>query len=80
MFRNIEEKKARHKELQGLISDPRVIANSSLYQKYAKELAELSKLVNRYNEYQRLLKEIKDTETVLGEKGHDASFIEFYVY
>ncbi len=76
MFKNIEEKKARHKELQGLISDPKVIANSTLYQKYAKEFAELSRLINKHREYEKVTKEIKDAENVLSEKGHDPSFID----
>lgn len=76
MFKDIEKKKARHEELQRLISDPGVIANSNLYQKYAKEFAELGKLVSKYNEYQKLLNDIKDTERMLGEKCHDDSFIE----
>jgi len=76
MLNDIEKKKIRFDELQKLISDPKVIANSQLYQRYAKEFAELSKLLNKYNEYQKLLKDIKETEHVLGEKGHDEPFME----
>jgi len=76
MFKGIEDKKLRCEELQKLISDPKVISNSSLYQKCAKEFAELSRVISRYNDYQRLLKEIKEAEHVLGEKGPDESFME----
>ncbi|MCM8781815.1 MAG: peptide chain release factor 1 [Candidatus Omnitrophica bacterium] len=76
MFKDIEKKKIRHGELQRLLSDPSVIANSTLYQKYAKEFADLSRLLNKFNEYQKLLQEIKETEHMLTEKGHDETFIE----
>lgn len=76
MLKDIEAKKLRFEELQQLISDPKVIANSQLYQRCAKEFAELSKLLNKYNEYQKLLKNIKEAEHVLSEKGHDESFTE----
>jgi peptide chain release factor 1 len=76
MFKGVEAKKARHEELQKQLSDPKVIGNSSLYQKCAKEFAELSKLVNKYADYQKLLKDIKEAEHVLGEPGHDESFME----
>ncbi len=76
MIKDIEAKKIRFGELQKLISDSEVIANSSLYQKYAKEFSDLSKLINKHNEYQRVLKEIKEAEHVLSEKGHDDAFLE----
>jgi peptide chain release factor 1 len=76
MFKGIEDKKLRYEELQKLISDPKVISNSNLYQKYAKEFAELSRLINKYNEYQKLLNAMKEAEHMLAEKGHDESFME----
>ncbi|MDD5449956.1 MAG: peptide chain release factor 1 [Candidatus Omnitrophica bacterium] len=76
MIKDIESKKLRHQELQRLLSDPKVIANSNLYQKYAREFAELSRLINKYNEYQKLLNDLKDAENCLSEKGHDMSFLE----
>ncbi|MCX5715647.1 MAG: peptide chain release factor 1, partial [Candidatus Omnitrophica bacterium] len=76
MFKDIEAQKARHEELQRLISDPAVISNSRLYQRYAKEFADLSRLVNKYNEYQKLQVEIKEAEHVLSDKSHDESFLD----
>ena len=76
MFKDIEQKKNRHAELQRLISDQAVIANSTLYQKYAKEFARLSRFIGKYDAYQKLLKEIRETESVLSEKGNDDSFRE----
>lgn len=76
MLHDISKQKLRHEELQRLISEPGVIANPNLYKRYAKELAELAKLINKYEDYKKALGEIRDIEQMLGEKCHDESFIE----
>jgi len=75
MFKDIDKKRKRHKEIEGLIADPKVISNSTLYQKYAKEFAQLSKLIGKCDELESLDREISDTEAVLKEQGHDDSFM-----
>ena len=57
-----EEKKKRYEKLHELIADPKVIANTSEYQGYAKELAGLTPLIKEYNEYVKLLKDLKDLD------------------
>ena len=57
----------RYQELEGQLSDPQVVSKQGLYQKFAKEHADLSELVeiirkyekvrNRIEEYQEFLKE-----------------------
>jgi peptide chain release factor 1 len=57
----------RYQELEGQLSDPQVVSRQGLYQKFAKEHADLSELVeiirkyekvrNRIEEYQEFLKE-----------------------
>ena len=76
MFEKLKEKKDRYDELQRLISDPKVIQNNILYQKYAKELSRLSGIVNRYSEYLKLSDELDAIEKDLGEEGHDKEYIE----
>ncbi|MBI4335797.1 MAG: peptide chain release factor 1 [Candidatus Omnitrophica bacterium] len=76
MLKDIAVKKTRYEELQRLISDPKVIANSNLYQKCAKEFAELSRILSRYAEYEKLLEDIKEARHLLSEKGHDEAFME----
>lgn len=69
-----EEKKKRYEKLHELIADPKIIANTSEYQVYAKELAGLTPLIKEYDEYLRLLKDLKELDKVLQEK-HDVEFI-----
>ncbi|MFH1847854.1 MAG: peptide chain release factor 1 [Candidatus Omnitrophota bacterium] len=70
MFKDIDKKKARFEELQGLVSDPKVLSDPNLYRKYAKELAELTRIINLHRDYEKLVSEIRQMETVL-EKRHD---------
>lgn len=69
-----EEKKKRYEKLHELIADPKVIANTSEYQGYAKELAGLTPLMKEYDEYVKLLSDLKGMEKVLQEK-HDREFL-----
>lgn len=71
----LEEKKKRYDELHTLMADANVIANTALYQNYAKELAGITPLINEYSRHQRIAKDLKDIEKVLNEKHHDKDFI-----
>ncbi|MDD5681438.1 MAG: peptide chain release factor 1 [Candidatus Omnitrophica bacterium] len=75
MFNEILKKEARLKEVEALISDPGVISKTELYQKYAKEHAELSEVVAKYREYKKIEKEIEGVMYVLSAK-HDPEFVE----
>lgn len=70
----LEERKKRCDELHVLLADPKVIANSSEYQTYAKELAGLAPLMNEYEGYLRMSKDLKDLSHVLKDK-HDKEFL-----
>jgi peptide chain release factor 1 len=71
----LEEKKKRYDKLHELIADPKVIANTSEYQSYAKELAGLTPLVREYENYRKLSQDLKDLDKVLHEKSHDKEFL-----
>ncbi len=71
----LEEKKQRFAKLQELVADPGVIANTSEYQAYAKELAGLTPLVKEYDDYTKALTDLKDLEKVLHDKTHDKEFL-----
>lgn len=73
--RIVADKKKRFDELHLLLSDANVIANTSEYQRLAKELAGLTPLINEYNEYQKISKDIRDLDHVMREKGHDKDFL-----
>lgn len=64
---------SRYQELETLLADPAVIADSKRYQTLAKEMADLTSLVNTYREYTELLEEKVELEHLLKEK-HDKDF------
>jgi peptide chain release factor 1 len=76
MFESLNEKKERYKELQQLISDPKVIQNNLLYQRYAKELSRLSGLIERYKKYLRISDELEAIKKDLELSEHDKDYIE----
>jgi len=75
MMPALEEKKRRYEELQQLISDPKVLAQTAVYQRYAKELASLKSLIDAFNRYQALEAEIGNLAKVLQDAGHDQEFL-----
>lgn len=77
MFEALETRLRRYGELEGLVTDPKVIADSSAYQRYTKELASLRSIVSRYKEYKKIGAEIAELEEVLKKKSQDAEFAEF---
>lgn len=76
MFENLKDKRDRYIELQKLISDPKVIQNNTLYQKYAKELSGLTTIATRYEEYAKVSTELEQIEKELQDKNHDEEYLE----
>lgn len=72
MLEALELKKRRYEELERLISDPKVIADTLAYQRYTKELASLRDIVDKYNEYKRREQEMMQLEDLIGAKSQDA--------
>ena len=70
----LEEKKKRYDELHMLMADSKVIANTSEYQGYARELSGLTPLINEYNKYLKIVKDARELDKVLEDKGHDKEF------
>ncbi|HOJ52392.1 MAG TPA: peptide chain release factor 1 [Syntrophales bacterium] len=69
MFQRLAEIDRRYRELEQFLGDPEVIARPSLYQRYAKEHADLQELVFTYREYERVLAELEEGQRIL--KGDD---------
>ena len=76
MFDNLKERKDRYIELQALISDPKVIQNNLVYQKYAREMSRLQGIVDKYNEYLKAASELEALEKELNASGHDNDYLE----
>jgi peptide chain release factor 1 len=65
----------RHRELEGLLSDPKVVSKPGVYQKYAKEHAELRELVETIREYNQVCGQIKEHQEILRDGDDDLKAI-----
>lgn len=63
----LEKAEARHAELERLMGNPQVATNRGEYQRYAKEYAELHRLVERFRRYKDLLKATEESRALLQE-------------
>jgi peptide chain release factor 1 len=57
----------RYRELEGLLSDPKIVSKQGLYQKYAKEHADLRELVETIRQYEKIRDQIEEYQGVLAE-------------
>lgn len=57
----------RYRELEGLLSDPKIVSKQGLYQKYAKEHADLRELVETIRQYDKIRNQIEEYQGVLAE-------------
>lgn len=63
----LEKAESRHEELERLMGAPQVASNRVEYQRYAKEYAELGRVVERFRRYKDLLRDIASNNTLLKE-------------
>jgi peptide chain release factor 1 len=57
----------RYQELEGQLSDQQIVAKPNLYQKYAKEHADLTELVDAIRKYEKLIARIEEYQGFLQE-------------
>ena len=74
MFARLKDIEERFRELEGLLGQNNVAGNPQLYQKYAKEHADLRELVETYREYTAVQERIEEGEALL--RGNDFELIE----
>jgi peptide chain release factor 1 len=67
----LAEIESRYEELNTRLSNPRVLADPSLYQKAAKAHAELREIVEKYRRWKDLQKSLLDTKKLLEESASD---------
>jgi len=65
MFRRLKDIETRYQDLEGLLSSPDVFGKHSVYQKYAKEHADLHDLVETYREYEKTSTRIEEDQMLL---------------
>jgi peptide chain release factor 1 len=55
----------RYRELEGQLSDPKIVSKPGMYQKYAKEHADLRELVETIRSYKQIRNQIEEFQDVL---------------
>ncbi len=66
----------RCRELEILLSDAKVISDRNEYQKYAKELAGVSKVTSKYEEYKKISRELFKVQELLDGEDQEYEFKE----
>ncbi|MFQ5445038.1 MAG: peptide chain release factor 1 [Nitrospinales bacterium] len=68
MFKKLESIEQRYDQLNGLLSDPKIIAQQSEYQKYAREQSELAPIVAASKELKTIVVQLEENEKILAEE------------
>ena len=75
MFKRLKEIDARYHEIESFLSDPEVVSKQPLYQKYAKEHADLYDLVEAFREYEKVQGRIDEGQALLRENDEELKSI-----
>ncbi len=65
MINKLEEVADRFREIEGLLSDPKVVGDQLRYRELTKEHASLSALVGLYQRYRKICTELEDSQELL---------------
>jgi len=65
----------RYRELEGQLSDPKVVSKQGVYQKYAKEHADLRELVETIRQYEKNRDQIEEYDGVLADSDEELKAI-----
>ncbi|MFT4578402.1 MAG: peptide chain release factor 1 [Nitrospinales bacterium] len=68
MFDKLKTVEKRYNDLNELLSDPKIIAQQSEYQKYAKEQSDLTPIVKRFKDLQKFVQQLEDSKKILEEE------------
>jgi peptide chain release factor 1 len=72
MWDKLDTLERRFTELDDLMSRPEILNKAAEYQRYARERAELAKIVDVYQQFKRLIQEKEGVQRLLAEAGDDA--------
>ena len=75
MFKKLKDIEVKYMDLESLLSDSDVISKQPLYQKYAREHAELHDLVEAYREYEKIHARVEEGQTLLRENDEELKSI-----
>jgi peptide chain release factor 1 len=68
MFDKLKTVEKRYDDLNELLSDPKIIAQQSEYQKYAKEQSDLTPIVSRFKDLKKFIQQLEDSKKILEEE------------
>ena len=68
MFDKLKMVEKRYNDLNDLLSDPKIIAQQSEFQRYAKEQSDLTPIVNRFQDLQNYVKQLEENKKILEEE------------
>jgi peptide chain release factor 1 len=68
MFEKLESIEKRYEALSALLSDPKIIAQQNEYQKYAKELSDLSPIYKAFLVLKKTLQNLEGNEKIIAEE------------
>ena len=75
MFDKLKTLEKRYNDLNDLMSDPKIIAQQSEFQKYAKEQSDLIPIVSKFQNLQKYIKQLEESKVIL-EKEKDPELLE----
>jgi len=68
MFDKLKAVEKRYNDLNELLSDSKIIAQQSEYQKYAKEQSDLTPIVKRFKDLKKFVQQLEDSKKILEEE------------
>ncbi len=71
MFQKLQGVEDRFIKLEQLLSDPAVMSDKTLYQKYIKEHGEIAGLVDTYRQYKKILEDLENSRELLQDSDPD---------
>ena len=71
MFDKLDFILEKYEELSQKVSDPAIINNQPVWQKYVKEMGEMEPIVKKYREYKKAKSELADAKEMLEESDEE---------
>lgn len=76
MYDKLDFIQSKYEELSLKVSDPAIIADQAVWQKYAKEIGEMEPVVQKYAEYKKVVEGIKEAKEILSDSSADSDMRE----
>lgn len=71
MYDKLDFIQSKYEELSLKVSDPAIIADQAVWQRYAKEIGEMEPIVQKYVEYKKVVEGIREAKEILSDNSAD---------